>query len=35
MEDKKKKVKLEKRKRIDLMIERRNSKFERRVLIKK
>ena len=35
MEEKSKKAKLEKRKRIDLMIKKRTAKFERRVLIKK
>jgi hypothetical protein len=35
MEEKRNKAKLEKRKRIDLMIQKRTDKFERRVLIKK
>ena len=35
MEEKSKKAKLEKRKRIDLMIQKRTAKFERGVLIKK
>lgn len=35
MKEKSKEAKLEKRKRIDLMIQKRTDKFERRVLIKK